>query len=352
MASSARDFWYVVSWASSVANTPKSAELLGERIVLWRNKDGMVSAAIDRCPHRGTQLSLGTVDEDGCLVCPYHGWAFEPSGRCVAVPQFEPSTPIPARVRLETIHCQEQSGMVWVCLGNPVVPIGSFPEWDESGYRHVECEPYTWECSPERMVENFMDFGHLGYLHDGLLGSRDDLTVPDHHVTTVASQLFFELTMMVPDATDSFAVTKILGDRGKQTNTYVVTAPYTIYLQSHYHDTGVNRTLFFSVQPNSEGRSTGYCFQSRDFDLHARDEPFAAFQSLLAEQDRPIVESQLPIAAPLVLKDEVHLSFDKVAIAYRRLLRAYLEAPKEPEMLEADTVKIDDLAEEKHGNFG
>lgn len=315
-----RNYWLVVSWASALKSEPIAVELLDERIVLWRDQDGSAQGAYDCCPHRGTQLSLGLVDDSGCLVCPYHGWAFDGDGKCTTVPQLTLGTPIPKRVRLNKVLCEESAGMIWVSLGEPKEPIPSFPFWEDSGFRHVECAPYTWQCSAERMVENFMDFGHLGYLHDGLLGTKDDLIVPDHQVSRVGNQLRFDLTMMVPSTTDSFAVTQVLGDRGKQTNTYVVTGPYTIFLQSHYHDTGANRVLFFSVQPCSFDRSVGYCYQSRDFDLLDADEPFEEFQAVLAEQDRPIVESQLPVAAPLTLSREVHLSFDRVAVAYRRLL--------------------------------
>ena len=38
-------------------------------------------AAPDRCPHRGTRLSLGRVC-DGQIECPYHGWRFDGAGRC------------------------------------------------------------------------------------------------------------------------------------------------------------------------------------------------------------------------------------------------------------------------------
>lgn len=315
------DWWYVVSWASSVKGEPTATELLGRRIVIWRDATGTPRAAYDRCPHRGTQLSLGTIDDAGCLVCPYHGWAFDSQGRCVTVPQLTQRTPIPSRVKLEQLLCEERYGMIWVSLGTPKRPIPNFPTWDDSNFRHVECAPYTWRCSPERMVENFMDFGHLGYLHDGLLGTKDDLVVPSHHVTRGEGELNFELTMTVPSTSDSFGVTEMKNPQGKQTNTYVVSAPYTIFLQSYYVDTGASRVLFFSVQPNSVGTSTGYCYQSRDFKINESDESYREFQSLLAEQDRPIVESQTPIEAPLTLTDEIHLPFDKVAVAYRRLLK-------------------------------
>lgn len=41
----------------------------------------------DRCPHRAAPLSEGRVWTDGTLMCSYHGWRFEGSGACVAIPQ-------------------------------------------------------------------------------------------------------------------------------------------------------------------------------------------------------------------------------------------------------------------------
>lgn len=315
------DWWHVAAWSSALTpGQPISTELMGTKIVLWRDAAGAIHAAEDRCPHRGTQLSLGTI-ENGCLVCPYHGWSFDHSGQCVYVPQLSLDSPIPRRVRLAAVLCEEKYAMIWICLGTPKHQIPDFPQWDNPEFRHVECEAYTWKCSAERMVENFMDFGHLGYLHDGLLGTREDLVVPSHHVTRSGHELHFQLTMMVPSTSDTFAIAELHGAVGKQTNTYVVSAPYTILLESHYLDTGTSRVLYFSVQPNSFGVSTGYCYQSRNFKIDAPDQSFAQFQALLAEQDRPIVESQLPVEAPLALAHEVHLPFDKVAVAYRRLLK-------------------------------
>lgn len=53
-----------------------------------RLPSGEAFAVPDHCPHAGVPLSEGFV-EDGQLVCPMHGWAFElPSGRCVARPEI------------------------------------------------------------------------------------------------------------------------------------------------------------------------------------------------------------------------------------------------------------------------
>jgi phenylpropionate dioxygenase-like ring-hydroxylating dioxygenase large terminal subunit len=313
------DFWHPVGWSADVGDGPYRTVLLDTVLVVWRDGTGAMRAFRDLCLHRGTALSLGTI-EDGCLVCPYHGWAYAADGRCVKIPQFAPDRPIPDRVRMTDYHCEERYGLVWVCLGEPKSPIPDFPEWDDDRYRHVPCAAYTWETSAPRMVENFTDFGHLGYLHDGLLGTRDNLVVPSHHVDRDGYELHYELTMQVPNTNDRWAVTSLDGERGLQRNLYVLSLPHTIWLQCTYLDTGRHRTLYFVAQPNTATSSTGYCFQSRDFDLDGADEPYAEFQEFLAEQDRIVIESQRPEELPLDVTAELHLSFDRVAISYRRAL--------------------------------
>jgi len=79
-------FSHPVAAASELsADQPVAARLLGQDWVLWRDAEGHARAAPDRCPHRGTRLSLGRVCE-GELQCPYHGWRFAADGRCSRIP--------------------------------------------------------------------------------------------------------------------------------------------------------------------------------------------------------------------------------------------------------------------------
>lgn len=312
-----RKYWHPVSWSHELTTEPQAVPLLGERLVIWRDADGVARCLDDLCIHRGTALSLGEVT-DGCLVCPYHGWRFDIDGACVHIPQFPADARIPSTAAIPSYHCAESAGLIWVALEDPIAPIPAFPEWDDPAYRHVPCPTYTWETSAPRMVENFTDFGHLGWLHDGLLGTKDALEVPSHRVRQEGIELHYEISMQVPNTNDRFAVTKVDGERGVQTNTYVLTLPHTIWLQCTYHDTGAHRTLFFSARPDSATRSTGFCYQSRDFGHDEDDAPYAAFQDLLAEQDRVVIESQRPEELPIDVSAELHLPFDRVAIAYRR----------------------------------
>src|SRR5258708_15363936 len=76
--------WFPVERESDADGAPFATSLLGRRLVLFRTEQG-VSAARDRCPHRGARLSLGQM-RDGELECPYHGWRFNHYGVCTLVP--------------------------------------------------------------------------------------------------------------------------------------------------------------------------------------------------------------------------------------------------------------------------
>ena len=117
--------WVPVCLSGKVRpDQPTPIELAGERLVLFRDEGGEARALIDRCPHRGVALSLGTVDR-GVITCPFHGWRFGGSGECLHVPW----NPDAKRDRLSatSIPVRDLGGLIWVFTGSepsqePVVP--------------------------------------------------------------------------------------------------------------------------------------------------------------------------------------------------------------------------------------
>ena len=49
----------------------------GDKVICVANVDGKISAMDNVCLHRGGPLGQGVIDE-GKLVCPWHGWTFDP----------------------------------------------------------------------------------------------------------------------------------------------------------------------------------------------------------------------------------------------------------------------------------
>ena len=143
------DDWHVVARSADVVEgRAAGVRLLDEDLVLWR-AGGRVLAWRDLCVHRGARLSLGTV-HDGTLACAYHGWTYDPDGRCVRFPAHPDQSP-PATARATTYRAVERFGWVWVSLGDPDHDVAPFAQWQDGSFRKVHCGPYriraaTIEC--------------------------------------------------------------------------------------------------------------------------------------------------------------------------------------------------------------
>lgn len=51
-------------------------ELAGERIAVFRNRDGGIFAVQAQCPHKGGPLADGLLG-GSTLICPLHSWKFD-----------------------------------------------------------------------------------------------------------------------------------------------------------------------------------------------------------------------------------------------------------------------------------
>jgi phenylpropionate dioxygenase-like ring-hydroxylating dioxygenase large terminal subunit len=316
-----RACWHPVAFGRDLAGQPLHADLLGEPLVLWRGLDGRPRVHSDLCVHRGTALSLGWVASDE-LVCPYHGWRYGPDGRCVAIPQLEDPSRVPARARINAFSCQERYGLVWVALADPRWPLPEVPELEDGGWPLVTAGPYRWRCDAGRQVENFTDLGHFPWVHPALLGDPDRPVVPRHEVRAEGHVLHY--TIVRPEAanTDDFPV---FGNEQsgppERRSRYELHLPYTIALRLGWGgDRGM--VYFFAAQPLAADRCAGYVVIGRNYNLDQPDRVLQDFEDTIFGQDQLVVESQRPEQVPFDLAAELHLKFDAVAVAYRKAMRA------------------------------
>jgi phenylpropionate dioxygenase-like ring-hydroxylating dioxygenase large terminal subunit len=303
--------WHPVARSQDVPEgTIRAACLLEEDIVLWR-VDGEVRAWKDLCIHRGTRLSLGTIQGD-TLACPYHGWVYDRGGRCVLMPAHPEQTPSP-RARAQVYQAVERFGLVWVSLGTPVQEVPQFPEWDDPTYRKVLCGPYPFNAAGPRAIENFLDVAHFPYVHEGLLGDQRRPQVGDYEAEigpdgVVANHV--RIWQPDPDGT---------GRGAEVVYTYRAFRPLTAYFTKTSE--GPRFAAFFTITPASELQSIGWLWLALNYRQDTPDEDLRAFEDKIMSQDIPIIESQRPELLPLDLQAELHLRSDRTAIAYRKWLR-------------------------------
>ena len=81
-----RRFWQPIYRAEDLpAGRAKPIKIMGEELTLYRGDSEAPHLLAFRCAHRGTQLSTGWVEGDD-LRCFYHGWRYDPDGRCLERP--------------------------------------------------------------------------------------------------------------------------------------------------------------------------------------------------------------------------------------------------------------------------
>ncbi len=80
-----RRYWHPVALSDKVNDIPQKLRLLGEDLVIFRDRQGRPGLLHARCAHRGTTLYYGRVEENGIRCC-YHGWLFDVEGRCLEQP--------------------------------------------------------------------------------------------------------------------------------------------------------------------------------------------------------------------------------------------------------------------------
>jgi phenylpropionate dioxygenase-like ring-hydroxylating dioxygenase large terminal subunit len=166
------DEWYVACLASELGRRrPLARTVLGTPLCLFRDGQGRVAAMVDRCPHRNVPLSLGRL-RDGLLECRYHGWRFDRSGACRAIPGLCRDDDSGRRGRAaEPLPCVEQDGFVWVFPGSGAPPPGGppfrFPCVEEPAYDTVR-RSLKSAGTVHAVAENALDVPHTAFLHGGL----------------------------------------------------------------------------------------------------------------------------------------------------------------------------------------
>ena len=81
-----RRYWQPIGVTSELNARPtKPVRILGEDLVLYRDRSGEYGLIDRYCAHRRVDLSYGIPEEHG-LRCMYHGWMFDADGQCIEQP--------------------------------------------------------------------------------------------------------------------------------------------------------------------------------------------------------------------------------------------------------------------------
>ena len=322
------NFWFPVAYSDELKDEPQAFTLFEEQLVVVR-LDGAPRVFEDLCRHRGAALSLGKVI-DGCeLRCGYHGWTYDAEGRVTRVPAREELSPAFRNVRVPSFPTVEVSGLVYTTLGDPKFPPPAIPEIDDPSYRFLHLDIYEWNCSLPRRLENYFDFSHFAWVHDGILGDSSQPRIEDYDVEKVGGELrflagpFVEFTDNVKNNPESG-----VAETYEAWKRYRVFLPNAMKLNSSAGPVE-DYVLWVAAAPVHRKRTRAFTYVGRNYP--GEDEDFRAFAQMVTDQDRPIVESQRPEELPADLAAEMHVrGADLGTLEYRRWLLEIANGTVEP----------------------
>ena len=162
-----RRYWLPVGVANELTpeNPTQTVRILGETLVLFRDKSGNIGLINDRCQHRGASLTYGRVESRG-IACPYHGWLYDTKGNCLETPAEPCESKFHLTVKQKAYPVQKLVGLYWAYLGPLPAPlIANFDIWfRKDGQRKLFIQP-PLDCNWFQPMENSMDPAHLQILH-------------------------------------------------------------------------------------------------------------------------------------------------------------------------------------------
>jgi len=323
-----RNQWYVLLESNEVGAHPVGVTRLGEKMVFWRDQDGVVRAAVDRCPHRGVALSAGKIQE-GHLQCPFHGFEFDSSGKCVLIPANGRNGVVPNAMRLNSYPTHEAHGLIWLWWGNPTLQEIPAPEFfdnlDESFYYGSARDP--WDAHYSRVIENQLDVVHLPFIHARTIGRGSRTLVDGPVVEWKGDKMFYTYVF---NREDDGKPPRKPSELSSKTSTSVHLEFIFPNLWQNYISEKVR--IMAAFVPVDEGHSLLYLrFYQNFMRLPVLGNLIAhlAMPSnvYIAHEDRRVVVTQQPKASGLKI-GEVLIQGDLPIIEYRKK-RAALQALNE-----------------------
>ena len=182
-----RRYWMPIACTGELTEQKpiKAARLLGEDLVVYRDKSERYGVVAEQCPHRKASLAFGRVDEEG-IRCPYHGWKFDGTGKCLEQPAEPESGGFKDKIKHIAYPAQRLGGLIWTYMGPQPAPL--LPRWDvltwENGQRWVQ-KHEIYKCNWLQPMENSVDPSHLYWLHGDTahLAPTVDRYEEDHQFT-------------------------------------------------------------------------------------------------------------------------------------------------------------------------
>jgi phenylpropionate dioxygenase-like ring-hydroxylating dioxygenase large terminal subunit len=224
----------------------------------------------------------------------------------------------------------ERWGLVWLAPERPQVDLFDDPDEEDASFVGEWLQPLRTPVAAGLTADNFLDVAHFPYVHAGTFGAESERVVPDYDVELEPGG-FRSVQVQQFDNPEDPGVAS--GDRPlRQTRraTYVYRAPFQLMLRLEELEAGATKTILFFAQPEEQGSTRLYTkmllrgiggVERPGDDVVARE---VAFEDAVLAEDLALQQAMDTPGLPLDLPHELHVRADRLGVALRRALCAWL----------------------------
>jgi len=169
-----RRFWQPIALSEELREpdgAPIRVNIMGEKLVAFRDSEGHIGLIDSYCPHRGANLFYGRNEECG-LRCVYHGWKFDVNGKATDLPNVPPGARHHETIKVKAYPTREYGEFIWAYLGPPAqdLPGGEYPEIPQLEFGRLPPEnryvtKQYFACNWAQIMEGDLDTSHFSFLH-------------------------------------------------------------------------------------------------------------------------------------------------------------------------------------------
>ncbi len=177
--------WVLAGFAHQIPNPGDAmpADVAGLPVVLWRGKDGAINGFHNACRHRGAMLVDRPCAGRNRLVCPYHAWTYDQSGRLAARPYFdgkhprEQQMPADPGFDLQPVRLGQWQDLIFADLSGEAPPLDdvlrpmtdAIADYNLSQCRHAGMAEFEIATNWKLAAENFIESYHVFAAHPALV---------------------------------------------------------------------------------------------------------------------------------------------------------------------------------------
>lgn len=164
-----RRYWQPVFRTENLKDLPVAIRIMGEDLVIFRDRSGHIGLLQRHCAHRGASLEYGIIEERGIRCC-YHGWQFDVDGSILEMPN-ELKGGYRGRLCQGAYPVREFAGLVFAYMGPPdkKPAFRMFDTFNIPGYDLACGDPVgisnVKPCNWLQIMDNVMDPIHEAFLH-------------------------------------------------------------------------------------------------------------------------------------------------------------------------------------------